>query len=63
MRPPIDIISVIVILLGVVLVNSNNQLGWLFIIGGLIKWATEELLNKLGEIKEEIIKLKSKVKR
>jgi len=39
MRPPIDIISVIVILLGIVLVNSSNQLGWLFIMGGLIKWA------------------------
>ncbi len=39
MRANIDIISVGAIFLGVLIISSNNSLGWLFIIGGLIKWA------------------------
>ena len=39
MRSNIDLISVILIILGILILNSSNNIGWLFIIGGILKWA------------------------
>lgn len=39
MRANIDIVSVIMSFLGIILISSNNNVGWLFIGGGILKWA------------------------
>lgn len=42
MRKEVDIVSIIMIILGLVMINSNNNLGWFFIIVGILKWSSEK---------------------
>ena len=42
MRKEIDIVSVIMILLGLFMINSNNNFGWFFIVVGVLKWLAEK---------------------
>jgi hypothetical protein len=42
MREKVDIVSVIMIILGFIMINSNNNLGWLFIAIGILKWVLEK---------------------
>ncbi|MEK6888801.1 MAG: hypothetical protein AABW80_01705 [Nanoarchaeota archaeon] len=39
MRSSIDIVSVILVILGIITLSNNNNLGWIFIGGGILKWA------------------------
>ena len=39
MRGNLDVVSVILIVLGIIILANNNNLGWLFVAGGILKWA------------------------
>jgi len=42
MRKSIDLVVVLMIFFGIIILNSKNNLGWLFILGGILKWALEK---------------------
>jgi len=39
MRSSIDVVSVILIFLGIIILSSHNNFGWIFVGGGILKWA------------------------
>ena len=47
MRNSVDIVSVILIILGIIILSGSNNLGWLFVGGGILKWALGKWTNKI----------------